>query len=57
MRSTFIARIRFAAPLTISRPLGALLKLERMRPIESSNLQVDGIVETCIRRRRDQSRA
>ncbi len=25
-----------------------LLKLEMMRPVESSNLRVDGIVETCI---------
>jgi catechol 2,3-dioxygenase-like lactoylglutathione lyase family enzyme len=37
-----------AAPFRISRPFGALLKSEMMRPIESSNLQVDGIVETCI---------
>jgi catechol 2,3-dioxygenase-like lactoylglutathione lyase family enzyme len=29
-------------------PGGALLKLEMVRPIESSNLQVHGIVETCI---------
>ncbi len=43
-----LARYSFAAPLTISRPRGALLKLEIMRSIESSNLQVDGIVETCI---------
>ena len=40
--------VRLAAPLTLSRPRGVLLKLEMMRPIESSNLQVDGIVETCI---------
>ena len=30
------------------RACGVILKLEMMRPIESSNLQVDGIVETCI---------
>jgi len=35
MRSTFVGR-------------AALLKLEMIRPIESSNLQVGGIVETCI---------
>jgi catechol 2,3-dioxygenase-like lactoylglutathione lyase family enzyme len=29
-------------------PGGALLELEMMRPIESSNLRVEGIVETCI---------
>jgi hypothetical protein len=29
-------------------PGSALLKLEMMRPIESSNLRVEGIVETCI---------
>jgi catechol 2,3-dioxygenase-like lactoylglutathione lyase family enzyme len=29
-------------------PRGALLKLEMMRPIESSSLRVGGIVETCI---------
>jgi catechol 2,3-dioxygenase-like lactoylglutathione lyase family enzyme len=38
----------FCSAVDDFQPLGALLKLERMRPIESSNLQVDGIVETCI---------
>jgi hypothetical protein len=48
-RSTFIARAVFVCcAIEISRPRGGLLKLEMMRPIESSNLKVDGIVETCI---------
>jgi catechol 2,3-dioxygenase-like lactoylglutathione lyase family enzyme len=40
--------VSFAALLTTSRPPGALLKLKMMRSIETSNLQLDGIVETCI---------
>ena len=37
-----------ATPHPNQSPAGALLKLEMIRPIESSNLRVDGIVETCI---------
>jgi len=51
MTSTFISRVVLvAAPLTLSRPCGVLLELEIMRAIESSNLRVDGIVETCTLR-------
>jgi hypothetical protein len=51
MTSTFISRaVLVAAPLTFSRPCGVLLELEIMRAIESSNLRVDGIVETCTLR-------